>query len=76
MQNHIHAGSVPPAHSNGTNINPKLAYSTREAARLLSIAEKTLYRLRERGLIRPMVATRHLLWAHKELQRFVEEVSK
>jgi excisionase family DNA binding protein len=65
---------MPPESSNGININTKLAFTTEEAAALLSISEKTLYRLRARGLIRPMLATRHLLWPAKELQRFIEEV--
>ena len=56
-------------------IPPKMAYSTKEAARLLSISTKTLHRLRERGLVRPGRALRTLMWPHAELVRFVKEVA-
>ena len=72
----IHAGDLPPAIVNGSNITQKLAFRTKEAASLLSVSEKTLHRWRKRGLIRPMLASRHLLWPHEELVRFVKEVSK
>jgi hypothetical protein len=49
----------------------KIAVGTAEAARRISVSIKTLYRLRDRGLLHPSVATRHLLWSVTELEAFI-----
>lgn len=64
-------GALPPDETNG---NPsKLAYTSKEARELLSISDKTLRRLQERGLIRPSKALRTKLFSLRELERFLEE---
>jgi excisionase family DNA binding protein len=54
----------------------RLAYSTREAAELLGVSEKTIRRLVVRGLLRSSKALRHLLIPKKEIERFLDETSR
>lgn len=59
--------------SNSTAGQPrKIAVGTAEAAAMVSLSPKSLFRLRDRGLLHPSVATRHLLWSVAELESFVE----
>jgi hypothetical protein len=49
------------------------ALKLKDAARYLSISEVSLYRLVDRGLIRPNRMLRHLLFPISELNRVIEE---
>jgi excisionase family DNA binding protein len=49
------------------------ALKVKDAADYLDLSKMTLVRLVERGLIRPNRATRHLLFAISELDRFLTE---
>ena len=55
--------------------NSVSALKTREAARRLSVTPKTIRSLVQRGLLKPNRATRHLLFAVRELDRFLNESS-
>jgi excisionase family DNA binding protein len=49
------------------------ALKTKQAARRLSVSEKTIRDLVQRGLLRPNRKTRHLLFPVAELDRFLAE---
>lgn len=49
------------------------ALKVKPAAAWLSVSKPTIYRLVERGLLRPNRATRHLLFSLEELQRFLRD---
>ncbi|HEU5247172.1 MAG TPA: helix-turn-helix domain-containing protein [Candidatus Udaeobacter sp.] len=49
------------------------ALKVKPAAAYLSVSKPTIYRLVERGLLRPNRATRHLLFPISELERFLRE---
>jgi len=48
------------------------AVKTREAARRLSVTDKTIRDLVRRGLLKPNRATRHLIFPIEELERFLK----
>lgn len=52
---------------------PRLAYSVAEAAQMLCLSSKSIYRLIDRGLLRCSKALRHKLIPKQELLRFLEE---
>ncbi len=54
---------------------PKLAYTRKEAARLISQSVATLDRLVERGLIHPSRATSRPLFSHLELERYLRDTT-
>jgi len=54
----------------------KLAVSADEAAEMMSISRTTLDRLRKRGLIHPVKATRIPTYALTEIQRYLNEASQ
>ena len=54
---------------------PKLAYARCEAAQILSVSPATLDRLVERGLLRPIRATRRPLFSRLDLERFLRETT-
>ncbi len=54
---------------------PKLAYTRREAAEILSVSPATLDRLVERGLLHPSRATRRPLFSREELERFLRDTT-
>lgn len=49
------------------------ALKVKPAAEYLSLSKPTIYRLVERGLLKPNRATRHLLFSVAELDRFLRE---
>jgi Helix-turn-helix domain len=49
----------------------KLAYNTRELCAAIGVSSVTLWRLRQRGLIRPIAGVRHNLFARAEVERFL-----
>ena len=51
---------------------PRGALKKRKAAEYISVSEVTLMRLVKRGLIQPCRATRHVLFAVEELNRFLK----
>ena len=54
----------------------KLAYSTKETAELLSVTDKTVYRLIERGLLKSSSALRHKRIPKAEIERFLKETTR
>jgi hypothetical protein len=54
---------------------PKLAFTRREAAHLISQSPATLDRLVQRGLLHPSRATRRPLFSREELERFLRETT-
>ncbi len=56
---------------NGTNNLAPGALKLKPAAQYLSLSVPTMHRLVQRGLLKPCRATRHLLFAKKELDRFL-----
>ena len=54
----------------------RLAYSRHEAAALLSVSAATLDRLVQRGLLRPSLALRRVIFSRVELERFLKETSE
>lgn len=54
---------------------PKLAFTRREAAHMISHSPATLDRLVERGLLHPSRATRRPLFSREELERFLRETT-
>jgi excisionase family DNA binding protein len=50
---------------------PVGAYKLAPAAHYLGLSKPSVYRLVARGLLRPNRATRHLLFAKQELDRFL-----
>ena len=52
---------------------PRLALTTNETAAALGIKPTTVWRLTQRGLLRPNRATRRPLYPLSEVQRFLEE---
>ena len=51
----------------------KLAYNAAETCQVLAISRKTLSRLMERKLLRPLKVLRTHLFTRAELDRFLEE---
>lgn len=51
----------------------KMAYKLPEVAVLLGLSEITVRRLVSRGLLRPIRAVRHLMFARTEILRFLAE---
>jgi hypothetical protein len=49
----------------------KLAYNTAELCAALGLCETTIWRLAQRGLLRPIPGLRHKLYAKAEVQRFL-----
>ena len=49
----------------------KLAYTLRELCAALGLCRVTLYRLEQRGLLRPVPGIRHKLYARAEVDRFL-----
>ena len=52
---------------------PRLAYSIRELAEMLNLSQKTIRRLIQRNLLKPMRATRHIRIYRQEIERFVRD---
>jgi hypothetical protein len=51
----------------------RLAFNLRETAAALGISTVSVWRLEQRGLLRPSRALRHPLWARSEIERFLAE---
>ena len=54
---------------------PRLAYSTREAATMLQVSEKTILRLLERKKLHALKALRHKRITKKSLEAFLASAS-
>jgi hypothetical protein len=54
----------------------KLAYNTAELCSALGLSTVSLWRLRRRGLLRPIPGLRHKLYAKTEVQRFLSGKGK
>lgn len=54
---------------------PTLVYTVEEAAAILKVTEKTIYRLVDRGLLKSSKALRHIRISHRSLVQFVAETS-
>lgn len=59
------------------NIEPdrRLSVTVAEAAKMLGVSQKTVYRLMDRGLIKASRALRTYLISIKELERFLESTT-
>jgi hypothetical protein len=51
----------------------RLAFNARETAKTLGISIVTLWRLENRGLLKPSRALRTPLWSRTEIERFLKE---
>ena len=51
----------------------RLAYTTKETAKLLGTSPKTVYRLIERGLLKSSSALRHNRISRTEIERFLKD---
>ena len=54
----------------------KLVFTNEETAEILRICRGTLWNLRKRGLIRPVIGTSRTLYTRKEILRFLDETSE
>jgi len=63
---------IPPKKDNPIQPQEIIAVGTAEAARMLSISERTLFSLTKNGQIRAKRVGRKLLYSVAELQKFVE----
>ena len=54
---------------------PRLAYSVQEAAFMLRVSQKTIYRLLDRRLLYASKALRHKLITRTSLEKFLAETS-
>ncbi len=52
---------------------PRLALTTEETATALGVKPTTVWRLTQRGLLRPNRATRRPLYAVADIERFLQE---
>lgn len=59
-----------PMEQQQTN-HPKVAFSRKEAAKMLGVCEASLDRLVRRGLLKPSRALRRPLFSRHELERFL-----
>jgi hypothetical protein len=59
-----------------TSLDKKLALDRRETATALGISTATVDRLRDRGLIKPSLATRKPLYPVFEIERFLKDTSE
>jgi hypothetical protein len=59
-----------------TSLGKKLALDRRETATALGISTATVDRLRDRGLIKPSLATRKPLYPVFEIERFLKDTSE
>lgn len=53
----------------------RLLYTKREACELLGLSETTLWRLEQRGLLRPVAHIRHKRFSRREIDRFISNGS-
>ena len=58
-----------PTHPTATA--EKLAYNTAELCSALGLCPTTIWRLNQRGLLRPIPGLRHKIYAKTEVQRFL-----
>ncbi len=71
-----HVGYVKSNHASNTvevSTVPaqKLAYTLSELCAALGLCRVTLYRLEQRGLLRPVPGIRHKLYSRAEVDRFL-----
>ena len=57
-------------------ILPKIGYSMRETADMLGISYMTVFRLAQRGLLRPSKAIRTKIFSLDEIERFLRDTAK
>jgi len=63
---------APTPQSPRPSFTPKLVYNAKEAAELLGVERKTIYRLIDRRLLRCVGAIRHKRITHAEIERFLK----
>jgi len=56
---------------NSSSSVPQLVYTADEAAAILKVSQKTVYRLVERKMLHAIKALRHLRISHASLEKFV-----
>jgi len=56
-------------------LKARMAYTRREAAKVIGVSPITIDRLTKRGLLRPSRATRKPLYPVWEIERFLRETS-
>lgn len=71
MHNLIHAQSDPVS-----NNVPRLAYTKAELTKALGLSSITIYRLEQRGLLRPVQGIRRKLFAIAEVDSFLARREK
>jgi len=54
---------------------PRLAFHVREVAQMLGVSEKTVRRLKARGLLKPSKALRHHLIPRQQVEEFLAATS-
>jgi hypothetical protein len=64
--------SITPTTATGQSIQ-RLAFTTEETAAALGIKPTTVWRLTQRGLLKPNRATRRPLYALSDIERFLAE---
>jgi hypothetical protein len=73
LEDHSKPVNVLAANTSGRSVAPeRLALSTAEACAALGISAVSLWRLRKRNLIRPIMVLRHAIYPISELQRFLK----
>ena len=55
----------------GDRVEVKLAYTPKKAAAMLSISERKLWEIQNRGDIRPVRIDRSVRYLHSELERYL-----
>jgi predicted site-specific integrase-resolvase len=60
-----------PESKPGSQTVEKLAYSAKETCAAIGVSSVTLWRLSQRGSLRPVQGLRHRLFARAEIERFL-----
>lgn len=60
----------------GERVEPKLAYTAKRAAAMLSISERKLWEIQNRGDIRPIRIDRSVRYLHSELERYLRTLAE
>jgi predicted site-specific integrase-resolvase len=66
---------TPASKKNDAPALPRLAYTMRQTAHLLSVNYQTVYRLNKRGLLRSSTALRTKLFPVSEIERFLRDTT-
>ena len=66
---------VSPAIAQPKALPPKLAYTLKELSSELGVSKVTIYRLTQRGLLKPLPYFRTKVFARAEVERFLESAT-